>query len=73
MFNKIQKGVFKQVDDYYSDELRTILNDMLTLHADKRLSSKDVHEICEKRLKSRPKIDPALIMDDIHDKLQLLQ
>jgi len=45
---------------------------MLTLIAEKRLSSSEVFQKCEKRLKSRPRIDPSLIMDDIHDKLQLL-
>jgi len=45
---------------------------MLNLDTNRRLSSKEVYEACEKRLKSRPRVDPALIMEDIHDKLQLL-
>jgi len=45
---------------------------MLILDTSKRLSSKEVYDVCEKRLKSRPRVDPALIMEDIHDKLQLL-
>jgi len=72
LFNKIQKGKFKPIDDIYSDELKELLDNMLTLNAEQRLSSFEVCDRCEKRLKSRPRIDPTLIMDDIHDKLQLL-
>lgn len=45
---------------------------MIQVRPEDRLSVHEVVHACEKRLKTRPRIQPILIMDDIHDKLQLL-
>jgi len=45
---------------------------MLKVEPIKRLGVENVISICEQRAKLRPKIDAVLVMDDVNDKLQLL-
>lgn len=45
---------------------------MLIVNPNKRYGVETVISICEQRAKLRPRIDAMLIMDDVNDKLQLL-
>lgn len=45
---------------------------MLKVNPDERIDLKDVLKACEQESKKKPKIDPYLIMDDIMEKLKLL-
>jgi len=60
------------MNNLYSDELKQIVDKMIKVEPEQRLGIHDVVDICEKRIKTRPRIDPILVMDDINDKLQLL-
>lgn len=45
---------------------------MLETSVEKRIPIDEVVRICEARQRVKPRIDPMLVMDDLHDKLQLL-
>ena len=76
LFQTISKGQYPPVGDKYSEELRTIVNSMIQVDPEKRLDIDQVVELCQIQLRSwaqkKPKVDICLIMDDIQEKLKLL-
>jgi predicted Co/Zn/Cd cation transporter (cation efflux family) len=72
LFNKINKGEYPPLDNRYSEPLRILIDMMLKVSPDERIDLKEVLKECENELKKKPKIDPYLIMDDIMEKLKLL-
>ena len=76
LFQTISKGEYPPVGDRYSEELRTIVNSMIQVDQEKRLDIDQVVELCQIQLKSlaqkKPRVDICLIMDDIQEKLKLL-
>ena len=76
LFQTISKGEFVPIGERYSEELRTIVNSMIQVNPEKRLDIDQVVELCNIQLKSwsnkKPKVDISLVMDDIQEKLKLL-
>ena len=76
LFQRITKGQFPPVNEHkYSPELRGIVEGMLKLDPDQRFTIDMVCQLCEtykKSIGSKPTIDIYLIMDDIIEKLSLL-
>ena len=75
LFHTINKGEFPPLPDKYSEELKQIVTHMIQVDPTNRLSVSQVEELCEIHLKTavkKPRIDPFLVMDDIHEKLHLL-
>jgi serine/threonine protein kinase len=76
LFQTISKGEFPPIGDRYSEELKTLVNSMIQVNPEKRLDIDQVVELCSIQLKSwtqkKPKVDIFLIMDDIQEKLKLL-
>lgn len=75
LFQRITKGQFPPISEKYSPELRQMVMAMLKLDPDQRFDISQVCELCEtfkKIIGSKPQIDTYLIMDDITEKLSLL-
>ncbi|CAG9310233.1 unnamed protein product [Blepharisma stoltei] len=75
LFNTINKGEFPPLPERYSEELRQLVNSMIQVDPKNRLSIDQIVELCEIHTKTAPKkskIDPFLVMDDIYEKLKLL-
>ena len=76
LFQTISKGEYPPVGDRYSEELRTIVNSMIQVDQEKRLDIDQVVELCQIQLRSitqkKPRVDICLIMDDVQEKLKLL-
>lgn len=75
LFNTINKGEFPPLPERYSEELRQLVNSMIQVDPKNRLSIDQIVELCEIHMKTtlkKPKIDPFLVMDDIYEKLKLL-
>ena len=75
LFNSISKGEYPAITERYSEELRSLIDSMLKVNPGERLDLKQVVDLCilyAKMIAKRPKIDPFLIMDDIIEKLRLL-
>ena len=75
LFQTISKGEFPPLPPRYSEELRQVVNSMIQIMPQNRLSVDQVVELCEIQLKSivkKSRIDPYLIMEDIYEKLKLL-
>ena len=59
----------------YSEDLRFLIDKMLKTVPAERFSTEQVREYCQRKLQElemRPKIDCELIMDDIIEKLRLM-
>ena len=77
LFQRITKGQFPPITaDKYSSDLRTLIMAMLKLDPDNRFDISQICVLCEQykiNLQSKgPVIDTYLIMDDIIEKLSLL-
>jgi len=72
LFNKINKGEYPPLDNKYSENLRLLIDLMLKVSPEERIDLKDVLKAWENEAQKKPKIDPFLIMDDIMEKLKLL-
>ena len=75
LFQTISKGEYPPLPSKYSEELKQIVNLMIQIVPQNRLSIDQVVELCEIQLKSivkKSRADPYLIMDDICEKLKLL-
>lgn len=75
LFQRITKGQFPPLSEKYSAELRQMIMAMLKLDPDQRFDISQVVDLCEaykKMIASKPLIDTYLIMDDIIEKLSLL-
>ena len=68
-------GEFKPIQSKYSEELRQIIQAMIVVDPAKRIDLTEVIEACKRykaKRESEPQIDVTLIMDDIAEKLTLL-
>lgn len=68
-------GEYEAIPTKYSDDLKTIIDLMLKVKPEERLDIQQVVNLCQlqmEQIQKRPKIDPFLIMDDIIEKLRLL-
>mmetsp|Transcript_13723 Transcript_13723/g.25879 ORF Transcript_13723/g.25879 Transcript_13723/m.25879 type:complete len:695 (-) Transcript_13723:88-2172(-) len=75
LFQTINKGEYPPLPERYSAELRGLVDFMLVLDPSQRAAITDVTAACEAHMNSAskaPKIDSALIMEDIIEKLRLL-
>ena len=75
LFQRITKGQFPPLTEKYSPELRGVVSGMLKLDPEQRFDISQVCQLCEtykKMIASKPSIDTYLIMDDIIEKLSLL-
>ena len=75
LFQRITKGQYPPLSDRYSPELRALVMGMLKLDPEERFDISQVCELCETYKQSvgnKPQIDIYLIMDDIIEKLSLL-
>lgn len=75
LFQRITKGQFPPLSEKYSAELRGVITGMLKLDPEQRFDIAQVVQLCEtykKIIGNKPAIDTYLIMDDIIEKLSLL-
>ena len=75
LFQTISKGEYPPLPTHYSPELNQIVSCMIQVLPQNRLSTENIVELCEVHLKANVKkhrVDPCLIMDDISEKLKLL-
>lgn len=84
LFNKINKGEYSKInDEKYSLELRNLVDSMMIVKPEERVTLEEVIltitkilKICQKLLKeieeNKPKIDPFIIMEDIIEKFRLI-
>lgn len=75
LFQRITKGQYPPLSEKYSLELRRIVEGMLKLDPDARFDISMVCQLCDtytKTIAVKPTIDIYLIMDDIIEKLSLL-
>lgn len=75
LFQRITKGQFPPLNDRYSPELKAVVNGMLKLDPDQRFNISQVVQLCEtfkQHVGNKPSVDIYLIMDDIIEKLSLL-
>lgn len=76
LFTKITKGEFKQINNKYSSELKKLINDMIMVDTNKRCEMGHVVKLSEEMLsslKKANKIDCVLVMEDIYEKLTILE
>ena len=69
------KGDYKEINKKYSDELRKTINSMIVVDPTNRAEVKQILQKSEYMLnilKKTPKIDSILVMEDIYEKLQLI-
>jgi len=75
LFQSISKGEYPPIDTRYSEEFRSLVDMMLRLDPTERYDAMQVLDVCKQQRDTalrRPKIDPSLVMDDIIEKLRLL-
>jgi NIMA (never in mitosis gene a)-related kinase len=75
LFQTISKGEYPAIESRYSEELRSLIDMMLRLKPSERYDAEQVMKVCMEQKElvlKRPKIDPFLVMDDIIEKLRLL-
>jgi NIMA (never in mitosis gene a)-related kinase len=75
LFQIISKGEYPAIESRYSEELRSLIDGMLRLKPTERFDAEQVLKVCLEQKDiavKRPKIDPYLVMDDIIEKLKLL-
>lgn len=75
LFNNITKGEYKPVGMKFSEELRKIIQDMIVVDPQKRCDISQVIDACnfwKEKQKATLKIDCLIVMEDISEKLNLL-
>ena len=76
LFNNITKGEYKPINFRFSEELRNIIQEMIVLDPQKRCDTNKVIEACQAWKESQKgalRIDCLIVMEDIVDKLNLLE
>jgi serine/threonine protein kinase len=76
LFNNITKGEYKPVSNKFSEDMRNIIQRMIIVDPQKRCDIQNVIEsynIWKEKEKSVFKIDSLIIMEDIAEKLNLLE
>ena len=75
LFNKINSGQFQKIENNKYKTANKIIEGLLKKDPNQRMELKEVIKICDEylsHLEEKPKIDPFIIMDDIIEKLRLL-
>jgi serine/threonine protein kinase len=76
LFNKINKGDYPKItDEKYSNLIKDLVDQMMKVNPEERISLEDTIKSCESILKSqdeKPRIDPFIVMEDICEKLRLI-
>lgn len=74
LFQAINKGEFPPLPERYSEELKQLVYSMIQVDPGKRLNIPQILQLCDIHLNStrKPTIDTFLVMDDIQEKLRLL-
>jgi serine/threonine protein kinase len=75
LFQSIKAGKYPPIPDRYSYKLKLLIDSVIKTNPIERLDIDQIVKICEMHQTSeakKPKIDSHLIMDDIIDKLKLL-
>ncbi len=75
LFKIITQGQYKDIDDPKYKTAKIIINGLIKINPNERMELKDVIHICDlyiSKLEEKPKFDPFIIMDDINEKLKLL-
>jgi serine/threonine protein kinase len=75
LFQTIMKGEYPPIESRYSEELRSLIDMMLKLKPAERYDAEQVMKACREQSEialKRPRIDPFLVMDDIIEKLRLI-
>jgi NIMA (never in mitosis gene a)-related kinase len=76
LFNNITKGEYKPVSEKYSENLRRMIQNMIVVDPSKRCDIGKVIEVCtayKEEQQKAPKIDCYLLMEDIAEKLCLVE
>lgn len=75
LFNNITKGEYKPVSMKFTEQLRTIIHEMIVVDPQRRCDTNRVIEACQEWRDSQKgviKIDCLIVMEDIIEKLNLL-
>ena len=75
LFKVITLGQYKEIDDPKYKTAKIIVNGLIKINPNERLDLKDVIKICNdylSKVEEKPRFDPFIIMDDINEKLRLL-
>ncbi len=75
LFNNITRGEYKPVNTRFSEELRGIVREMIVLDPQQRCDTNRILEVCQQwkeKQKNSLNIDSIVVMEDIVDKLNLL-
>lgn len=76
LYMQIMKGDYPKItDENYGEFIKDLIQKMLKVNPEERISLEDVIKACELILKqqdNKPKIDPFIVMEDIIEKLRLL-
>ena len=75
LFKKINSGQFQKIESNKYKTANKIIEGLLKKDPNQRMELKEVIKICDEylsHLEEKPKIDPFIIMDDIIEKLRLL-
>ena len=75
LFKIITQGQFKEIDDPKYKTAKLIVNGLIKTNPNERMELNEVIRICNEYLskqEEKPKFDPFIIMDDINEKLRLL-
>lgn len=77
LFNKINKGEYNKItDEKYPSEIRVLVDKMLIVNPEERVSLEEIMKVCDNCLhqieENKPKVDPFIIMEDIVEKLRLI-
>ena len=75
LFQRITKGEYPPISERYSQDLRDLIKNMLKIDPNERFGIDQICELCQAykdNKANQPTIDTYLIMDDIIEKLSLL-
>ncbi len=75
LFKVITLGQYKEIDDPKYKTAKIIVNGLIKINPNERLDLNDVIKICNdylSKVEEKPRFDPFIIMDDINEKLRLL-
>jgi serine/threonine protein kinase len=76
LFNKINKGDYPKItDEKYGAPVKELVDKMLKVNPQDRISLEEVIRLCESILRQqeeKPRIDPFIVMEDIVEKLRLI-
>ncbi len=76
LFTKINKGDYPRImDEKYGTFIKDLIEKMLKVNPEERISLEEVVKMCDDVMRGyedKPKIDPFIVMEDILEKLKLI-